>query len=79
MAGKPKPMSQIKQLILLYQQGKGRKTISRTLGISKNTVKGYLDKLKSLTLLKEGKGYSLEDLIQLKNGFNIILMERHIN
>ncbi|MDQ3534768.1 MAG: IS21 family transposase [Bacteroidota bacterium] len=67
MAGKPKPMSQIKQLILLYQQGKGRKTISRTLGISKNTVKAYLNKLKSLTSLKEGKGYSLEELIQLEN------------
>jgi DNA-binding transcriptional regulator LsrR (DeoR family) len=36
MAGKIKSMSQIKKLLLLYQQGKGRKIIARTLGISKN-------------------------------------------
>lgn len=65
MAGKPKPMSQIKQLILLHQQGKGRKTIARTLGISKNTVKVYLEKLKSLTTLKEGKAYTLEELFRM--------------
>ena len=37
MAGKPKPMSQIKQLMMLHSQGKGRKTIARILGTSKNT------------------------------------------
>lgn len=47
MAGKVKPMSQIKQLIRLHQQGKGKKTIARNLNISKNTVKVYLDKLRS--------------------------------
>lgn len=41
MAGKPKPMSQIKQLIRLYQAGTGKKTIARDLGLSKNTVKAY--------------------------------------
>lgn len=46
MAGKPKRMSQIKQLILLHEQGKGIKTIARELGISKNTVRTYLSKLK---------------------------------
>lgn len=40
-------MSQIKQLIRLYRQGKGKKTIARELGISKNTVKAYLNKLES--------------------------------
>lgn len=39
MAGKPKGMSQIKQLLQLHQQGKGIKSIARSLGISKNTVK----------------------------------------
>ena len=48
MAGKPKSMSQIKQLLLLHQQGKGRKFIAKSLGISKNTVKVYLDKLSML-------------------------------
>lgn len=47
MAGKPKRMSQIKQLLRLHQQGKGNKTIARSLNISKNTVKVYLDKLRS--------------------------------
>ena len=44
MAGKPKRMSQIKQLIRLHKQGVGIKTIARELGMSKNTVKSYLAK-----------------------------------
>jgi transposase len=49
MAGKPKSMSQIKQLILLRQQGRGAKHIAKVLGMSKNTVKSYLKKLTDLT------------------------------
>jgi transposase len=45
MAGKPKHMSQIKQLIQLHQQGKGIRFIARSLGISRNTVKSYLAKI----------------------------------
>ena len=45
MAGKPKRMSQIKQLIRLHQQGIGKKAIARQLGMSKNTVKAYLQKI----------------------------------
>lgn len=44
MAGKPKEMSQIKQLLQLHKQGFKIKPIARTLGISKNTVKSYLEK-----------------------------------
>ena len=44
MAGKPKRMSQIKQLIRWHGQGVGIKTIARELGMSKNTVKSYLAK-----------------------------------
>ena len=40
-------MSQIKQLIQLYEQGKAIKEIARILGISKNTVKSYLKKIAS--------------------------------
>jgi len=47
MAGKSKPMSQIKQLLRLHQQGHSIKSIARSLGISKNTVKSYLIKLAS--------------------------------
>ncbi|TVR82962.1 MAG: IS21 family transposase, partial [Chitinophagaceae bacterium] len=50
MAGKPKPMSQIKQLIRLHQGGAGKKTIASNLGLSKNTVKAYINKLESLKL-----------------------------
>jgi transposase len=45
MSGKVKEMSQIKQLLQMHRQGMGRKGIARTLGISKTTVKSYLDKL----------------------------------
>ncbi len=45
MAGKPKRMSQIKQLLKLHKQGKGKRAIARTLEISKNTVKTYLTKV----------------------------------
>ena len=37
-------MSQIKQLLQLHHQGKAKKYIARSLGISKNTVKAYLEK-----------------------------------
>lgn len=47
MAGKPKRMSIIKQLIYLHRQGMGKKTIANKLGISKNTVKSYLYKIES--------------------------------
>ncbi len=60
MAGKPKRMSQIKQLLQLHKQEKGKREIARILGISKNTVKAYLEKL---ALSKLGIDYllSLDD------------------
>lgn len=45
MAGKFKPMSQIKQLFLMHQQGMAIKAIARQLGMSKNTVKAYLARI----------------------------------
>ena len=45
MAGKAKPMSQIKQLLRLHKQGQSIKSIARNLAISKNRVKSYLIKL----------------------------------
>lgn len=59
-------MSQIKQLLLLHQQGKGKKMIARTVGMSKNTVKSYLDKLQLLTSAVEDK-YTLAGLVKLEN------------
>jgi transposase len=48
MAGKPKDMNQVKQLLMMYRQGIGKQTIAKRLGISKNTVKSYLHKLETL-------------------------------
>jgi len=45
MAGTIKRMSQIKQLLQMHRQGMGRKQIARALGVSKTTVKSYLDKV----------------------------------
>ncbi len=47
MAGKPKEMSQVKQILRMHSQGKGIKTIAKALSISKNTVKGYIRKSKA--------------------------------
>jgi transposase len=60
MAGKIKPMSQVKQLLLLYKDGRRRKEIARSLKISKNTVKAYLAKLQSLNL-------NIDDLLALED------------
>ncbi len=53
MAGKPKPMSQVKQILRLHRQGKGIKTIARAPSVSKNTVKDYIQKAKASDLLME--------------------------
>ena len=50
MPGKPKRMSQIKQLILLHKQGLGKKAIARMLEMSKNTVKAYISKIENSEL-----------------------------
>lgn len=64
MAGKPTNMSQIKQLLILHQQGNAIKTIARNLGVSKNTVKSYLTKVASLNQLPDNL-LTVEHLIQL--------------
>jgi hypothetical protein len=64
MAGKPTNMSQIKQLLILQEQGKGIKTIARTIGISKNTVKVYCQKLDALSS-KRDKPFTIQQLIHL--------------
>lgn len=65
MAGKTKNMSQIKQLLLLHQQGKGKKAIARALGISRNTVKEYLQKFAVLT--EDGNAVTIQELTTLEN------------
>ena len=60
MAGKPKSMSLIKQLLKLYRQGYKIKRMAKELGISKNTVKSYISKTKQ-------NQWDVEDLIALEN------------
>ncbi len=43
-------MSQIKQLLRLHQQSDSIKSIARKTGLSRNTVKAYLNKLKGLKM-----------------------------
>jgi len=65
MAGKPKSMSMVKQLLILHQQGKGRKTIARLLGISKNTVKAYQEKLSAILNANKAQKWTINELIKL--------------
>ncbi len=60
MAGKPKTMSQIKQLLRLRQQGHGKKKIAGILCIGINTVRTYLRKL-------EGLDEDIETLLALED------------
>ena len=85
MAGKPIEISMLKQLLRLHEQGHSIKSITRTLGVSKNTVKRYLHQIElagldisnllnesneSLELLLSGKESQQEDKFQeLENLF----------
>ena len=57
MAGKTMEISMIKQVLRMYEQGEGYKTIARVFGISKNTVKGYVRRADQL-------GLPISDLLQ---------------
>lgn len=48
MANKTISMSKLKQIIKLYCQGTGKKSIGKMLGTSKNTVKTYIETFKAL-------------------------------
>jgi transposase len=60
MAGKPKKMSQVKQILQMHKQGIGTRTIARNVGVSKNTVKRYLEKYRSSKL-------SLDTLLKMED------------
>lgn len=62
MAGKIKKMNLIKQLLIMHQQSQSIKHIARTLSMSKNTVKSYLEKV---TLLLD-RGIKLAELLDLE-------------
>jgi transposase len=60
MAGKPKPMSQIKQVLQHYKRGVKIKAIARIVGISKNTIKAYLLKINL-------SNWHIDDLLSLED------------
>lgn len=60
MAGKTKPMSQIKQLLQLHKRGESKRSMARILGMSRNTVKAYLNKLSVA-------GQNIDELLALEN------------
>lgn len=60
MAGKPKPMSIVKQILLLINQGHSKKSIVRQTGVSKNTVRHYNE-------AAQGSGHSFEELIKMED------------
>jgi transposase len=73
MAGKSVEISMIKQLLRLYEQGHGIKTIARTLGLSKNTVKRYLHQI-------ELKRLELSELLTQSNeALEFLLSEKECN
>ena len=60
MANKPTSMSKVRQIIKLYSQGIGKKKIGVRLGVSKNTVKHYVEVFKGLKT-------NIEELIKLSD------------
>lgn len=60
MAGKPKDMSQIKQVLRMYQQGLGKKKIAISVGLSKTTINAYLHKIAS-------SGWNINELLSLED------------
>ena len=53
-------MSTVKQLLRLHQEGKGIKTIARIVGVSKNTVKSYIQNYRR-------HGLSLPSLLEMED------------
>lgn len=53
MANKPISMSKVRQIIKLYSQGIGKKKIAVRLGVSKNTVKLYVELLNKLQATRD--------------------------
>lgn len=66
MANKPIAMSKLKILIRLYSESASKSKIARSTGLSRNTVKSYLRKIKSLSLSRvDLANLSEQDLYKL--------------
>lgn len=53
-------MSKIKQLLQLYKKGESKRSIAQILGISRNTVRAYLEKISHIQM-------DVDDLMALEN------------
>jgi transposase len=60
MSGKPKSMSQIKQILQLHKQGIKKQTIAQSLGICRKTVRKTLEKIYA-------GGLTLDELLSLED------------
>jgi transposase len=68
MANKPISMSKVRQILKLHSQGIGKKKIAKRLGVSSNTVKGYVSRFYELrTTLVELLKHSDFDLDKIFN------------
>jgi len=70
MAGKTKLMSIVKQILLLLHQGHSKKSIVRDTGVSKNTVRHYIE-------LAQGSGHTLEQLLKMDDQTLESVLNRH--
>jgi transposase len=68
MAGKSIMMSKLKQILLQHSNGIGLQTISKTLGISRNTVKKYLRAIAD-------RGYDLAELLKMSEESLEVLLD----
>ena len=69
MSNNLKSMTKIKQILRSYAQGKGTKSISSTMGVSRNTVKKYLRDFQQLSIsYEEALSLSDSELYQLFHG-----------
>ncbi len=74
MANKTKDIMEIKQIILLHQKKVSNRKIAKRLGMSRNTVNGYIAKIKSLELSFEELTSISEEKLTLIFG-----QEAHLN
>jgi hypothetical protein len=70
MAGKIKPMSIVKQILLQLYQGHSKKSIVRDTGVAKNTVRHYIE-------LAQGSGHGLEELIKMDDQALEVVLSNH--
>lgn len=78
MANKRKDTMEIKQIILLHQKKVSNRKIAKRLNMSRNTVNGYISKIRSLKLsVKELSGLSEEKLALLFGQDDHLDEQRH--